>query len=258
MTRLASLKGILMKSVKTSIEDVPLNNFHQWLTVRSGGGSFVDGYVLSIVGVVMLHLSSALKLDSFWEGMIAASALIGIFFGGFIGGWLTDVIGRKRIFFVGPVIFLLASVAQYSAESALTLFMLRLLIGVAVGIEYPVATALLVEFLPRKYRGPRLAALALLWFAGAACAYIVGELILRSGVPDAWRLVLASGAVLGALLFLVRLGTPESPRWLINKGRHSEANSVIKLIYGSHFSLDNLPEQTQEKKLPLLSGLARS
>ncbi|KIY39808.1 metabolite transporter [Pseudomonas sp. 10-1B] len=240
-----------MNNLQVSIEDVPLNRFHQWLTVRSGGGSFVDGYVLSIVGVVMLQLSSALQLDSFWEGMIAASALIGIFFGGFIGGWLTDVAGRKRIFFVGPVIFVLSSLAQCWADSALALFLLRLLTGIAVGIEYPVATALLVEFMPRKYRGPRLAALALLWFAGAACAYLVGELILRSGVADAWRWVLASGAVFGGLLLLVRLGTPESPRWLLNKGRQAEADTIIKNVYGKHFSLANLPEQAEEHKLPL-------
>ncbi|WP_336335063.1 MFS transporter [Pseudomonas putida] len=240
-----------MNNLQVSIEDVPLNRFHQWLTVRSGGGSFVDGYVLSIVGVVMLQLSSALQLDSFWEGMIAASALIGIFFGGFIGGWLTDVAGRKRIFFVGPVIFVLSSLAQCWADSALALFLLRLLTGIAVGIEYPVATALLVEFMPRKYRGPRLAALALLWFAGAACAYLIGELILRSGVADAWRWVLASGAVFGGLLLLVRLGTPESPRWLLNKGRQAEADTIIKNVYGKHFSLANLPEQAEEHKLPL-------
>ena len=240
-----------MKSAHVSIEDVGLSKFHQLLTVRSGGGSFVDGYVLSIVGVVMLQLSSTLQLDSFWEGMIAASALIGIFFGGFIGGWLTDILGRKRIFFVGPVIFILASIGQFWADSALTLFLLRLLIGIAVGIEYPVATALLVEFLPKKYRGPRLAMLALLWFAGAACAYMIGEVILRTAGPDAWRLVLASGALFGGLLLLVRIGTPESPRWLINNGRDDEANRVIQRIYGEHFSLANLPEQAEEKKLPL-------
>ncbi|MBN0203832.1 MFS transporter, partial [Pseudomonas aeruginosa] len=95
----------------------------------------------------------------------------------------------------------------------------RFLIGVAVGIEYTVATALLVEFLPKKYRGPRLATLTILWFAGAAFAYLVGDLILRSGGEDAWRLVLASTAAIGAVLFLLRIGTPESPRWLLSKGR---------------------------------------
>ena len=232
-----------------SIEDVPINRFHQLLTIRSGGGSFVDGYVLSIIGVSMVQMTAALGLSSLWQGMIAAAALIGIFFGGFIGGWLTDHFGRKRIFFVGPVLFILSSLAQYWVESALALFLLRLLIGIGVGIEYPVATSLLVEFLPKKHRGPRLATLTILWFAGAALAYMVGNALLRHGGDDAWRLVLASAAVIGAALFLVRLGTPESPRWLLGKGRAAEAEQVIKSVYGPRFSLQNLPEQPRQKKL---------
>jgi len=233
----------------TSIEDVPLNGFHQLLTIRSGGGSFVDGYVLSIIGVSMVQMTAALGLSTLWQGMIAAAALIGIFFGGFIGGWLTDHFGRKRIFFVGPVLFILSSLAQYWVESDLALFLLRLLIGIGVGIEYPVATSLLVEFLPKKHRGPRLATLTILWFAGAALAYMVGNALLRHGGDDAWRLVLASASVIGAALFLVRLGTPESPRWLLGKGRAAEAEQVIKSVYGPRFSLRNLPEQPRQKKL---------
>ncbi|GBL58922.1 major facilitator superfamily transporter [Pseudomonas citronellolis] len=228
---------------------MPIKRFHQLLTIRSGGGSFVDGYVLSIIGVSMVQMTAALGLSTLWQGMIAAAALIGIFFGGFIGGWLTDHFGRKRIFFVGPVLFILSSLAQYWVESAPALFLLRLLIGIGVGIEYPVATSLLVEFLPKKHRGPRLATLTILWFAGAALAYMVGNALLRHGGDDAWRLVLASASVIGAALFLVRLGTPESPRWLLGKGRAAEAEQVIKSVYGPRFSLQNLPEQPRQKKL---------
>jgi putative MFS transporter len=173
-----------------SIEDVPLNSFHRLLTVRSAGGSFVDGYVLSIIGVSLIYMTNALGLSGFWQGMIAASALIGIFFGGFLGGWLTGRLGRKRVFFIGPALFVLSSVAQYWVESALALFVLRFVIGIAVGIEYPVATSLLVEFLPKKYRGPRLAMLTIMWFAGAAFAYVLGNFILNVGGEDGWRLVL--------------------------------------------------------------------
>lgn len=231
-----------------SIEDVPLNRFHKILTIRSGGGSFVDGYVLSIIGISMTQVAPALGLTSFWEGMIAASALIGIFFGGFFGGLLTDKLGRRILYFVGPTLFIACSVAQYWVESGIVLFALRFMLGVAVGIEYPVATSFLVEFLPKKYRGPRLAALTILWFAGAATAYIAGEAILKLGGADAWRLALSSTAIIGALLFMVRIGTPESPRWLLSKNRKQEAEQVIKAVYGDDFSLRNLPEQQNGAK----------
>lgn len=232
-----------------SVEDVPLSRFHRLLTVRSGGGSFVDGYVLSIIGIAMTKVSPALGLNSFWEGLIAASALIGIFFGGFIGGALTDRLGRKMLYFVGPTLFVVCSLAQFWVESGEVLFALRFLNGVAVGIEYPVATAFLVEFMPRKSRGPCLATLTILWFAGAATAYLVGEAILNFGGADAWRYTLASTAVIGTLLFLVRLGTPESPRWLISKGRNQEAEAIICRVYGADFSLKNLPEQAENNQL---------
>lgn len=232
-----------------SVEDVPFNRFHRLLTVRSGGGSFVDGYVLSIIGIAMTKVSPALGLSAFWEGLIAASALIGIFFGGFIGGSLTDRLGRRLLYFVGPTLFIVCSVAQYWVQSGEMLFALRFMNGIAVGIEYPVATAFLVEFLPKKNRGPCLATLTILWFAGAATAYLTGEAILNVGGPDAWRLTLASTAVIGILLFAVRLGTPESPRWLMSKGRHAEAEAIIRRVYGAQFSLDNLPVQAESKNL---------
>ncbi|MES2259530.1 MAG: MFS transporter [Pseudomonadota bacterium] len=244
-----------MTTNNISIEDVPLNGFHQLLSVRSGGGWLVDGYVLSILGVAMVPMSAALGLSSFWEGMIAASALIGIFFGGFLGGWLTGHLGRQKLYFVGPTLFVLCSLAQFWAESGVALFAFRFLIGIGVGFEYPVAGSLLVEFMPRKYRGPRLAMLTILWFAGAALAYVCGNVILSNGGAEAWRLVLASPAAIGVLLLLVRIGTPESPRWLLSKGRNAEAERIIKQVYGPSFSLRNLPEQPAEKKISLLSLL---
>lgn len=244
-----------MSTHAISIEDVPINRFHQLLMVRSGGGWVMDGYVLSIIGVALMQAADALLMDSFWQGMVAASALLGVFFGGFLGGWLTDKLGRQKLYFVAPILFVICSLAQLWLESGLMLFFMRFLIGVGVGIEYPVAGSLLVEFLPKKSRGPRLAALTILWFAGAALAYIVGHLILAHQGDEAWRLVLASPAVLGVLLFLVRIGTPESPRWLISKGRDAEADAVIKQVYGSTFSLKNLPEQPADASISFKSLL---
>lgn len=234
-----------------SIEDAPLNWFHQLLSIRSGGGWVLDGYVLSIIGVAMMQFSSDLGLSNFWQGMIAASALIGIFFGGFLGGVLTGHFGRQKLYFVGPALFVVCSLAQFWAESGLVLFLCRFLIGIGVGFEYPVAGSLLVEFMPKKHRGPRLAMLTILWFVGAALAYIVGNLILENGGADAWRWVLASPAAIGVLLVLVRIGTPESPRWLLSKGRLAEAEQVIRKVYGPSFSLRNLPEQPAEGKVSL-------
>ncbi|MFK0095028.1 MFS transporter [Pseudomonas sp. NPDC090592] len=246
-----------MTSSTVSIEDVPLNRFHQLMTLRAGGGWILDGYILSIIGVVIVQFSDYLKLDSFWQGLVAASAMLGTFCSGFLGGWLTDKVGRRRLFFIGPILFIVGSVGTFWVESGFALFVLRFLVGVGVGLEYPVAGSLLTEFLPQKHRGRRLAGLTILWFAGAALSYIVGNFILARGGDDAWRWVLASAGVLGALLFIIRLKTPESPRWLMSKGRFDEAERIIKQVYGPSFSLANMPEQATEQKVSL-SALLRS
>lgn len=238
-------------STNLSVEDVPFNRFHTLLTVRSVGGLFVDGYVLSIIGVALATLSPQLGLDAFWQGMIAASALLGIFVGGFIGGTLTDRLGRRMLYFVGPAMFVIFSVLQFWVTSGTELFALRFMTGIAVGIEYPVATAFLVEFLPKKQRGPCLASLNVLWFAGAACAFIVAEALLHFGGENSWRWMLASTAFIGVLLFLIRIGTPESPRWLLSKGRADEAERIIRRVYGADFGLVNLPENRDGKKFQL-------
>lgn len=136
-------------------------------------------------------------------------------------------------------------------ESGTAIFLLRFLIGIGVGIEYPVASALLVELLPNKHRGPRLAMLTILWFAGAALAYIAGNAIMAMAGPKAWHWALASPALLGLPLLLVRLGTPESARWLVSKDRASKADRVIKRVYGDSFSIANMPAASADKKVSL-------
>lgn len=237
-----------MRDAKVPLEDIPLNSFHKKLTFYSAGGPFLDGYVLSILGVVMLQLTQDLQLSLAWQGLIAASALIGVFIGGFFGGWFTDKYGRKVLYLVDLIAIVVFSVAQFWVESAWALFAWRLLLGIAVGADYPIATAFLAEFLPRKNRGPRLSAMVVMWFVGAAVAYIIGELILRSGIQDAWRYVLASAIIPGVIFLVARTGTPESPRWLLNKGRVEEADQVIKKIYGPNYSIKDLSEDHVEEE----------
>ncbi|MDC4267556.1 MFS transporter [Acinetobacter baumannii] len=239
-----------------SIDDVPVNGFHQLLSIRTGGGWLLDGYVLSIIGVALMQAAAQLQLSNFWQGMIAASALFGMFLGGFLGGWLSDWIGRKKLYFIAPTLFVLCSVAQLWVDSEWVLFLCRFMIGIAVGFEYAAGGSLLTEFLPTKARGPRLAMLTIMWFFGAMLAYLFGNMILKMDLNEAWRWVFASPAVIGLILILIRIGTPESPRWLISKGRNAEAEVIIKQVYGPSFSLANVPVQEEVKNLSLTQILA--
>ena len=240
-----------MSHLAVSIEDAPLNSFHQRLTVAVGGASLMDGYILSIIGVALVQMTAQLQLSNFWQGMIATSALLGIFVGGLFSGWLTDKFGRRKVVFVAPIVFLIASTLQFWTDSPLVIFLLRFFIGIAIAIDYSAATSLFVEFVPKKYRGSRLAGFTILWFAGAALAYIFGDMIVRASGEHGWRWALASSILIGVLLLLSRINTSESARWLMTKNRDSEAEAIIQKVYGSNYSLANLPETQSNQKMSL-------
>lgn len=185
-----------------------------------------------------------LDLSSNEQGLVGASALIGIFLGAFLGGWLTDKFGRQLLFMIDLIAIIVFSVAQAFVENTFWLIVMRLVIGAAVGADYPIATSLLAEFAPRKYRGPLLGAFVTMWFMGAAAAYVVGGLLLR--FDNGWRWMLASAALPALIIVLLRLGTPESPRWLLKVGRVDEANAVLRKVYGPEASIADLPDEVHE------------
>jgi putative MFS transporter len=226
------------------LDDAPLSGFHKRLALYSSGGPFLDGYVLSIIGVALVQLTPQLGLSGTVEGLVGASALIGIFLGAFVGGWLTDRFGRQLLFTIDLIAIIVFSVAQFFVDGAFLLIMLRLLIGMAVGADYPIATSLLAEFSPRRWRGPLLGAFVCMWFVGAAVAYLVGELLMQ--YDEGWRWMLASAALPALVIVLLRLGTPESPRWLLKQGRVDEANDVLRKVYGPNASVADLPEEIHE------------
>ncbi len=228
------------------VEDSPLTPFLKRLTIYTSGGPFLDGYILTIIGMALLQLEPQLHLDTFWTGMIGAAALIGLLVGGALFGYVTDLTGRQFMYQIDLIAIIIFSILQMFVSTPLELAALRFLIGVAVGADYPIATSLLTEFSPRKYRGAMMGLLASGWYAGAVIAGIVGYLLLNTG-PDAWRWMLGSAAIPALILVAGRWGTPESPRWLASKGRTGEALDILKQVYGAHASLADLDEPPTEK-----------
>lgn len=135
---------------RVSLDNAELNGFHKKLALFSSGGPFLDGYILSIVGIALVQIVPAWNMDALWSGLIGASALIGVFLGGIIFGAVTDRIGRKLMYTIDLIAIIILSVLQFFVTNDIQLFILRLLIGVAVGADYPIATALVAEFAPRN------------------------------------------------------------------------------------------------------------
>lgn len=191
------------------------------------GGMFIDGFILGGIGLVMPAMTTDLNLSATMQGLIGASALIGIFFGGPLGGYFADKIGRKPMFIVDLSIFLVGSVAQFFVADAWQLFVIRLLMGMAIGADYAIGWPLLVEFAPARLRGKLMAFQEVAWYVGYLLAYAVGY-YMSTGINADWRIILGMSTIPSLIVFLLRLGTPESPRWLISKGRREEAMEIAR------------------------------
>ena len=225
----------------SAVEDSPLTPFLKRLTVYASGGPFLDGYVLVIIGVALIQLEPQLGLDAFGAGLVGAAALVGLLLGGAVFGYVTDVMGRQLMYQIDLAAIIVLSVAQMFVTAAWQLVLLRFLIGIAVGADYPIATSLLAEFAPTRYRGTLLGVLICFWYVGAVTASFVGYSLLATG-PDAWKWMLGSAAIPAAFLVLGRWNTPESPRWLISKGRTAQALEVVRTVWGPGADLADLQE----------------
>jgi MFS transporter, putative metabolite transport protein len=215
------------------MEDLPLSKFHLRVAFAGTGGVFSDGFVLGIVGIAVSLAAVPLHLSPFWMGLLGAASLIGLFLGSLIAGPLADRFGRRWVFGYDMVLFAVVSAAQYFVTSPTELFIFRIFLGVILGADYVVSKAMIVEYVPRHYRGRLLSTLSIAWASGYVSAYIVG-LLLKDVSPDSWRLMLALSGVPALIIFPFRLGIPESPLWLIKKSRAAEAASIILKKFGEN------------------------
>ena len=236
------------------IDDAPLRAFHLRMSVFAGGGQFIDGYILGVIAIALVLMPASFGLSPLWMGLIGSSALIGLFVGGIACGWITDLIGRRALYTIDLVVFLVGSVAQFFVTNPTELFAIRVVIGLAIGADYAVGPTYLAEFVPRVPRGRLLGSLVGMFFVGYILSLGVGVLG-RGWGPDGWRWVLASSAVPAAIILLLRLGSPESPRWLAGKGRLDEALAICRKYIGDVPADDLLAESTARPSYrKLLSG----
>ncbi len=212
----------------------------------ASGGKFCDGWILAVIGVALPFATTGLGMTSTQEGLIASASLIGIFIGGIVFGWVTDKIGRKKMFVFTLLTFLIASALQLAVQDPMQLFWLRLIMGMAVGADYAIAGSMIAEFTTKKRRGPFLAGMIGWWYAGFSLSAIGALIVLNlfPDSPDLWRWILASAAVPALIMLLARIGMPESPRWLAAQGFTVEAKSIAQRYLDPETAADVFLEQS--------------
>ena len=212
------------------------------------GGMLLDGYILGILGPVTPTLEAELGLTPVQIGLVAAAALVGILIGSPLGGWAADKWGRKPLFMIDISLFVVASAWQLFAGSFETLTIVRLLMGIAIGAEYSVGWPMMSEFSPARIRGRLMASVNLAWFSGFAIGYAIAYFLSQPSIAVPYRWILGSSTIIAVALLLGRIGLPESPRWLWNKGRKEEARQLAhKYMPDAHELVDIEHEEVHKK-----------
>lgn len=240
-----------VRSGLVSLDEAPLKPIHIIAIAASLGGAALDGYVLGIVGPALTLARQELALSALSQGLIAASALIGVFVGGMFFGNLADKYGRRPVFSYNLLAFFVLSILQLFVSDVWQLVALRLALGLAIGVEYAVGTSVLAEFSRRKGRGVLLGCFSLGWQVGFTAAFVVGSLY----DGDDWRFLLATSAVPALITFLLRLRLPETPLWLKARGRDDEARAVVTRHFGAEYDIpDVVLEKSHASPVELLTS----
>jgi putative MFS transporter len=194
-------------------ERATLEPLHRRLLVYANVGLFCDGYILSSIGLALTTLTPRFGLGAAMIGLVGAATILGILIGAPVFGYVTDRLGRRLLMIADLSVFLIAALAQIFVTNVWELIALRFVLGLAIGADYPIAGALIAEFMPARLRGAALNSMQVVWFLGAAVAYLCGYALLATG-DASWKWILASPALFAAIGLLLRSTAPESPLWL--------------------------------------------
>ncbi|MFD7611594.1 MFS transporter [Streptomyces sp. NPDC059828] len=230
-----------------------MSRLHLRFWLLSGLGIMLDGFDFFIIGVANPLIARDFGVGAAEQGLLSAAAIVGAALGAALLGPLGDRLGRSRIFRVDLWLFVVFSVACACAWDIWSLIAFRLLLGVAVGLDYPIAASYLAEILPSRNRGRWLVGAFSLQAAGILLGSAVGVVILLL-LPDlgSWRLMLGFGVLPALLIIVLRRRMPESPRWLARNGHDQEACAVGQAMTGHRI---HLTQQDRERHAPPPEGL---
>lgn len=231
------------ESISQLLDNAPINRLHMKIWFTCAMGVFLDGFDFFIIGLAYPLISQDMGLsDPFLEGVVVAAAIVGAMVGASTLGPLTDRMGRKKVYVVNLVAFVVFALFSALSWDVWSLLVSRFLLGLGIGAEYPISASFISEIVPSRRRGSMLigcfAFQALGMLFGALAGLVVLEVYPQT---HAWRWMLALGMVPAILVSFLRLTAPESPRWLISRGRVEEASAILSELLGREVS----PEQAR-------------
>ncbi|MFV0435330.1 MAG: sugar porter family MFS transporter [Leucobacter sp.] len=195
-------------------------------------GGLLFGYDTGVINGALLPMKEELGLTEATEGAVVSSLLFGAAVGAFLGGRISDSIGRRKTILILSLTFLVGTTLCVFAPGFGVMVVGRVILGLAVGGASTVVPVYLAELAPYEIRGSLAGRNEVMIAVGAFAAFGVNAIIgnIWGHVDSVWRFMLAICAIPAILLFFGMLRVPESPRWLVEKGRLDEALAVLKTV----------------------------
>jgi putative MFS transporter len=217
------------RNILQRVERVPFGRFHWRLLVMGGLGYTFDAMDGAMIAFILPAVTALWKLSDGQTGWLGSSAMIGYLFGAFFAGALGDLIGRRTVMMYALAIYSLATLVAAFAPSWEFLFGWRVVASVGTGAESAIIAPFLAEFVQKKVRGRFVGSLSGFFSYGFVFAALLGYFVVRRS-DDGWRIVQIICALPIAMLLWWRRSLPESPRWLIERGRAAEAAAEVERI----------------------------
>lgn len=224
--------SIVETDIPARLDRLPWGRFHTLVVVALGITWILDGLEVTLAGSVAgaLKHSASLGFSNTDIGLVSSAYLAGAVLGALFFGWLTDRLGRKKLFFITLSVYLVATAATAFSWNLWSFMLFRFLTGAGIGGEYAAINSTIQELIPARVRGWTDLVINGSFWVGAAIGAAASIVLLDPAVlaPDhGWRAAFFIGAALSLVIFLMRFWIPESPRWLITHGHPEEAEAIV-------------------------------
>jgi len=223
---------VIETSIPSRLDALRWSGFHTRVVVALGVTWILDGLEVTLAGALSgaLKESPTLQFSNVDVGLANSAYLAGAVLGALGFGWLTDRIGRKKLFFITLALYLAATAATALSWNVASYALFRFLTGAGIGGEYTAINSTIQELVPARYRGWTDLVINGSFWIGAALGASSAIVLLDPALlgPDlGWRLAYLTGAGLGLVVFVMRMWIPESPRWLMIHGRPEQAQRIV-------------------------------
>lgn len=221
--------------VAARLDRLPWSRWHWRVVLALGVAWVLDGLEVTLVGSVgaALERPDTLGLTAVQVGWAGSLYLGGAILGALLFGRMTDRLGRKRLFLLTLAIYAAATFATAFSTDFAFFALCRFVTGLGIGGEYAAINSAIDELVPARVRGRVNLAVNGSFWIGAALGAGASLLLLHPdvlGPVQGWRVGFAMGALLAVAMVLVRRHVPESPRWLLLRGRDDEARAIVEAI----------------------------